>query len=334
MRIRGLFDIVPSFTRYCIAMFQSALRIRGLFDPGPRHSRLCYRHVSIRLADSRPFRLDHLLEGGLDHPAGFNPPCGFAAFSTEKRAGGRGGGDVSIRLADSRPFRRGPGQVRPQSPNNVSIRLADSRPFRLVVQRGRRGHDSRFNPPCGFAAFSTASRELLSGLFGGFNPPCGFAAFSTNIRAGRARAISAFQSALRIRGLFDGRGPCSSATGGGFQSALRIRGLFDGCLGNVVTVSIGFNPPCGFAAFSTGQRDAPTVAPMVFQSALRIRGLFDRFWFGMPVSWFVVSIRLADSRPFRLIVCARASTSASFNPPCGFAAFSTPRAVGYPAGNR
>ena len=60
-----------------------------------------------------------------------------------------------------------------------------------------------FNPPCGCVAFST---DLVCRWFGncpGFNPPCGCVAFSTGRREEMSLARVMFQSALRMRGLFN-----------------------------------------------------------------------------------------------------------------------------------
>ena len=85
-----------------------------------------------------------------------------------------------------------------------------------------------------------------------------------------------------------------------FQSALRMRGLFNGCkvgtwyIGMSVSIRLadawpfqpqpehwaavvrqGFNPPCGCVAFSTIASDADLKIELKFQSALRMRGLFN-----------------------------------------------------------
>ena len=110
-----------------------------------------------------------------------------------------------------------------------------------------------------------------------------------------------------------------------FQSALRMRGLFNlqPCVARL-DVAGGFNPPCGCVAFSTPDSlpaahrsssgvsirlaDAWPFQPRLargtlclatFQSALRMRGLFNsnsRMTL-MPLSR--VSIRLADAWPFQ-----------------------------------
>jgi len=135
-----------------------------------------------------------------------------------------------------------------------------------------------------------------------FNPPCGCVAFSTTIAHKCDQVIPVFQSALRMRGLFNRRAleqtsrlvrvsirladawpfqprivSCPRRTPITFQSALRMRGLFNrrsdtraaGCCGS-------------------------------FQSALRMRGLFN------------------SRNPANLLV-----GNSGFNPPCGCVAFST-----------
>ena len=112
--------------------------------------------------------------------------------------------------------------------------------------------DGGFNPPCGCVAFSTSGQVtevfqklLVSirladawpfqqalglsevGLKIGFNPPCGCVAFSTaGRRRTRPRTLS-FQSALRMRGLFNVPPFHVQMTAQMFQSALRMRGLFN-----------------------------------------------------------------------------------------------------------
>ena len=85
---------------------------------------------------------------------------------------------VSIRLADAWPFQHGLSGPSVQV-LRVSIRLADAWPFQLSMCRWRPLSPLRFNPPCGCVAFST----WIAGK-------------------GRLR-IGGFQSALRMRGLFN-----------------------------------------------------------------------------------------------------------------------------------
>ena len=62
-----------------------------------------------------------------------------------------------------------------------------------------------------------------------------------------------------------------------FQSALRMRGLFNGGHRlNEARIKDRFNPPCGCVAFSTNVEWSSDDPDSKFQSALRMRGLFNR----------------------------------------------------------
>ena len=164
--------------------------------------------VSIRLADAWPFQLlsrnyghhrsmpfqSALRMRGLFNRFGcmpprrgkpcFNPPCGCVAFSTAQHDGRRSRRSlVSIRLADAWPFQPPSGRSRVVHGRRVSIRLADAWPFQRLQPIVAAGKEVRFNPPCGCVAFSTCCR------------------------AARAGHTPGFQSALRMRGLFNLRGP-------------------------------------------------------------------------------------------------------------------------------
>ena len=256
--------------------FQSALRMRGLFNIDCCTILNELELVSIRLADAWPFQPRQIARAGhnakfqsalrmrglfncpLAAPGQarrrrFNPPCGCVAFSTwiNRFAGGH-----ALR---------------------VSIRLADAWPFQQVLPPLHSREISRFNPPCGCVAFSTvcvsarrADRPHVSirladawpfqltipgsGTYTAcFNPPCGCVAFSTwDTEDDTMARIWLFQSALRMRGLFNASGWSGYVVLHGFQSALRMRGLFND----------GFR--CG--AKGGGKQ---------FQSALRMRGLFN-----------------------------------------------------------
>ena len=137
---------------------------------------------------------------------------------------------VSIRLADAWPFQHLPRLVR-DGDHNVSIRLADAWPFQLRCAAWGDPHAARvsirladawpFQPtatrpmPAHSTTFQSALR--MRGLF--------------NARAmrGPTMAVSTFQSALRMRGLFNSQVDAEQQGVHGFQSALRMRGLFNGC---------------------------------------------------------------------------------------------------------
>ena len=109
----------------------------------------------------------------------------------------------------------------------VSIRLADAWPFQLVGRwaaqedlwfqsalrmrglfntwwsRSTRTTHHGFNPPCGCVAFSTVRLQALAPAMVGFNPPCGCVAFSTRSPRPTSPEPCRFQSALRMRGLFN-----------------------------------------------------------------------------------------------------------------------------------
>ena len=237
-----------------VVSFQSALRMRGLFN---RHEHRTGRrgdHVSIRLADAWPFQL-----------------CRSASpFSNPLM--------VSIRLADAWPFQHLPRLVR-DGDHNVSIRLADAWPFQLRCAAWGDPHAARVSIRLADAwPFQPSPHRASPAPRPGFNPPCGCVAFSTRHAAAAAGGLhrqvsirladawpfqptatrpmpahsTTFQSALRMRGLFNARamrGPTMAVST--FQSALRMRGLFN------------------------SQVDAEQQGVHGFQSALRMRGLFN-----------------------------------------------------------
>mgnify|MGYP000136932466 CR=1 FL=1 len=255
--------------------------------------------VSIRLADAWPFQ-PAWASGDTSPPARFNPPCGCVAFSTAaptrwctrskpfqsalRMRGLFNRGDVSlrnlatvsIRLADAWPFQRADG-ARPDRCAHVSIRLADAWPF----QR------------CSSIRTSPARRVSIRLAD----------AWPFQLRRLYELVVAVvFQSALRMRGLFNPAAPHGSR---------QVPGRFNPPCGCVAFSTVrlvspagpgvhGFNPPCGCVAFSTGRS--------------RRRGERGD----------VVSIRLADAWPFQLPQRAAADErQLCFNPPCGCVAFST-----------
>ena len=87
--------------------------------------------------------------------------------------------------------------------SRVSIRLADAWPFQ-PAERGQAAHPRRVSIRLADAwPFQPGSGPLWSEAITGFNPPCGCVAFSTaTVRQPRTRP-TLFQSALRMRGLFN-----------------------------------------------------------------------------------------------------------------------------------
>ena len=148
-----------------------------------------------------------------------------------------------------------------------------------------------FNPP------RPGARRLGRG---GFNPPCGCVAFSTRTRTHRRR----FRSRVSIR-LADawpfqpGSRPGRCRQWSWFQSALRMRGLFNSGRAPGGVPGRCFNPPCGCVAFSTASNSIRRSAHSAFQSALRMRGLFNGVSRETPGRTPSVSIRLADAWPFQ-----------------------------------
>ncbi len=162
-----------------------------------------------------------------------------------------------------------------------------------------------------------------------FNPPGGFGAFGTSTPATPFQTTLRFQSAGRIWGFRN-----TPRRGSRSPSGRR------------------FNPPGGFGAFGTLTQADPLIHDGVFQSAGRIWGFRNagltqehhvacwfqsagRIW-GFRNWWGIrpaprrrkVSIRRADlglSEPS--IAQSRATTGPCFNPPGGFGAFGTQRAL-------
>ena len=231
-----------------------------------------------------------------------------------------------------------------------------------------------FNPPCGCVAFSTRDRRGQKGgaygvsirladawpfqpitikgtetYPGGFNPPCGCVAFSTRHKQNQWARSWRFQSALRMRGLFNRMSARFTRKSARFQSALRMRGLFNArttsssWLTSQVSIRLAdawpfqpcatedcrcapecFNPPCGCVAFSTASEMLSSGWESMFQSALRMRGLFNPPTEPAVCSRSIVSIRLADAWPFQQRRGIGVDKKEGrFNPPCGCVAFST-----------
>ena len=125
-------------------------------------------------------------------------------FNQDRTDEGGGEGVVSIRLADAWPFQPGLTGTKSAARQGVSIRLADAWPFQLARIRKGLSYGCRFNPPCGCVAFSTIrNRTSERGL------P------TVSIRLADAWPFQRRQPA------------CSTAICGWFQSALRMRGLFN-----------------------------------------------------------------------------------------------------------
>ena len=196
-------------------------------------------------------------------------------FNTRTRRAPARARDVSIRLADAWPFQR-------LQPRHTVTHVCRFNPpcgcvaFSTATGFAALSPISRFNPPCGCVAFSTRRRvaEVPDGV--GFNPPCGCVAFSTGCTRDGCRRDGWFQSALRMRGLFNSVAHLQQIRRSRFQSALRMRGLFNrGGDPRVCPPRVGFNPPCGCVAFSTPGASRGTRTATAFQSALRMRGLFN-----------------------------------------------------------
>ena len=185
----------------------------------------------------------------------------------------------------------------------VSIRLADAWPFQ-----------PRGNP------------EPEAPGWAGFNPPCGCVAFSTRIED-RRMSSSAVSIRLADAWPFQPARRSRAARGTGrFQSALRMRGLFNAKApvlhSGRRSVSIRLADAWPFQLWPYTQ--GTIFGIIMFQSALRMRGLFnDRFGFHVGKRCGV-SIRLADAWPFQQVdVRRRLARHDGFNPPCGCVAFST-----------
>ena len=235
-------------------LFQSALRMRGLFNRGVAGRARHRGPVSIRLADAWPFQPPGATSAG-PPLEGFNPPCGCVAFSTaattkrrSKRSGcfnppcgcvafstpasGAGSAwrkEVSIRLADAWPFQPSL-RAMTRARRGVSIRLADAWPF----QREKYGQEPRL--------------------------------------------IELFQSALRMRGLFNAR-PGRTCARSWPDVSIRLADAWPfqphirACRCDRRRC---FNPPCGCVAFSTPTSASSWAYAAAFQSALRMRGLFNQ----------------------------------------------------------
>ena len=232
----------------------------------------------------------------------FNPPCGCVAFST------RTSRICSARLRQFQSALRMRGLFNTGEPGTSQPQMP------------------RFNPPCGCVAFSTPQRERPSRCRARFNPPCGCVAFSTLRSRAAAPRLLTFQSALRMRGLFNRAMPTRTVRPQPmFQSALRMRGLFNWLRSSSWLRIDSFNPPCGCVAFSTLSASVRPGGELAFQSALRMRGLFNPLRLGpnRPAnSVFQSALRMrglfnhpdAQGAP---------RVRVGFNPPCGCVAFST-----------
>ena len=98
------------------------------------------------------------------------------------------------------------------------------------------------------------------------------------------------------------RRPTSAAIPGRltFQSALRMRGLFNGeCLRASPESLPGFNPPCGCVAFSTRKLDSSKRTCRRVSIRLADAWPFQRVGMRLRAPDAVVSIRLADAWPFQ-----------------------------------
>ena len=187
----------------------------------------------------------------------------------------------------------------------VSIRLADAWPFQPQRADAVRGRRASFNPPCGCVAFSTAGAA-----------------------SGYATSSATFQSALRMRGLFNPRRcRAGAAWCPTFQSALRMRGLFNSTSRGSRRVLEQFQSALRMRGlFNRGGSATCMPIPPSFQSALRMRGLFNH-----PDPQGAGGLRVGFNPPCG---CVAFSTSGvrregpqvvGFNPPCGCVAFSTRR---------
>ena len=259
-------------------MFQSALRMRGLFNVAVAGNMIQF----VTMFQSA-LRMRGLFNHESSHGVAVAP-----AFQSALRMRGLFNTTMQAMIISRDSFNPPCGCVAFSTRDtcvavargaSVSIRLADAWPFQL-------GGGGRRRPP------PTA----------GFNPPCGCVAFSTT-----AMILIDFWWLL-------------------FQSALRMRGLFNQVARFVLDLwQESFNPPCGCVAFSTPlDRPACVHEPPEFQSALRMRGLFNAVARLDLHDSSCVSIRLADAWPFqRRQPPGRGFDLQSFNPPCGCVAFST-----------
>ena len=252
LRMRGLFNEIDRAHREKIAaMFQSALRMRGLFN---------------RPRKKRPRPRKKLFQSALRMRGLFNRQREVARidamlFQSALRMRGLfncidGSGDTIMM--------------------RVSIRLADAWPFQPRWPDQSFSPRQSFNPPCGCVAFSTRGQvggtrgSVVSIRLADAWP------FQHVVVAFNPNDASRFQSALRMRGLFNSASASARASNGGFQSALRMRGLFNYCRIYLTLICIAFqsalrmrglfnprregaryraarrfNPPCGCVAFST-----------------------------------------------------------------------------------
>ena len=166
-----------------------------------------------------------------------------------------------------------------------------------------------------------------------FNPPCGCVAFSTD---GQRRAMQQSQHvSIRLADAWPFQlvsTNCTSNARPQFQSALRMRGLFNlaAMLDNTYGGKICFNPPCGCVAFSTvGYVGLCIHFLYCFNPPCGCVAFSTRAGYSLDHLRLLVSIRLADAWPFQR---HRAESGVwwgvGFNPPCGCVAFSTtgPRA--------
>ena len=257
---------------------------------------------------------------------------------------------VSIRLADAWPFQRCARATAGKGGQNVSIRLADAWPFqprRGCGSNPRSGVSIRLADAWPFQQRDTIRRDrqtLVSIRLADAWP----------FQLGHHRTLYVtrwFQSALRMRGLFNGRRwfrprewsdcfnpPCgcvafstpstleldgSQIT---FQSALRMRGLFNlEQRGDPIRPDVFQSALRMRGLFNFDQRICSTVRSGAFQSALRMRGLFNPAPAVLGQRAETVSIRLADAWPFQLSESGYAMPIPirRFNPPCGCVAFST-----------
>ena len=163
-----------------------------------------------------------------DTIVGFNPPCGCVAFST--RIGGCRRGRSSTRFnppCGCVAFSTARNELSPGPCVKFQSALRMRGLFNMQWSGGTITDGTSFNPPCGCVAFSTRMGTVSGPTCHSFNPPCGCVAFSTrgSLREpGVARSFNppcgcvAFST--RPHRLYGGIPPL-------FQSALRMRGLFN-----------------------------------------------------------------------------------------------------------
>ena len=110
----------------------------------------------------------------------------------------------------------------------VSIRLADAWPFQLQRPGGGSRDDARFNPPCGCVAFSTERPSFVQSVQAWVSIRLADAwPFQQEGEAGKHHAHEQVSIRLADAWPFQLRKNHRSYGSDGFQSALRMRGLFN-----------------------------------------------------------------------------------------------------------